>query len=917
MQTPAIKRGVIDSIGKNKIKHDFGNVVSATVNKGDLKKLESDARIESIELVGVKHILLQGSVPLINATTTKSLTVNGINLTGLGQTVCVIDTGVNYSHSDLGGCYGNNNAASACKILGGWDYCADDVSCTTEDNIPNDVHGHGTHVSGIISANGSIKGVAPDTKLVVIKVCDSTGTYCSDDDIQAGINWCVNNASTFNISAISISLGGGSYSNYCNSDQLASSINSAVGQSISVVIATGNSGSSTKISSPACVQNATPVSSTTKTDAISSFSNRNSLVQLMAPGGTNPGTGTCTATTTDENRICSSYYDGSYIAMSGTSMATPHVSASVAIINQFLRSTGQNKTPQQIASTLNSTGKQIYDSSSGLYFSRINLYSAIISLDITNPNVTLISPINSLETLNQSQTFRCNATDLSLKNMTFYLWNSSGTYHQTSQNISGNSHSFEANLTNIPISNYNWNCLYYDENSNSAFATSNFSLMITRLINITLISPGNATLSNSTNQTFTCNASSNTTLSNITLYIWNSTGVLNTNTTNVNGTSNQSSFNYTLTQDGNYTWNCMANTTSGDSSFASANYTLSIDSSIPSITAVSNSTTDTAAYISWNTSEAANASVAYGTNSTNLSSNATNVSFVTFRNISLSNLTPNTTYYYNVTSCDQARSCNTSGTYNFTTLPDITPPTLNFTASTDSNNVFVSRNWTYINVTAVDSWSNISTCLLQWTNNTGTTNITMTKSANGTSIFCYYNYTNLSDGTYNYTIFANDTRNNIGNTSRRNITLDTTPPTINLISPNSTNQTNSTVTFRFNTTDLLSPTMSCALYINGTYNQTISSVLNSTNTTFNATLAEANYNWNISCNDSANNTGNSSALNFTVNIPPTIIINSPTNTSQTYEKTSDTISINYTFNETFPVNITIYLLNTSGSVINS
>ena len=96
---------------------------------------------------------------------------NGINLTGEGQTICIIDTGIDYNHTDFGNCYGNNNPDSECKILGGIDYCADDTTCTSTDNYPDDAHGHGTHVAGIAAANGSLKGVAPGAKLIIIKAC--------------------------------------------------------------------------------------------------------------------------------------------------------------------------------------------------------------------------------------------------------------------------------------------------------------------------------------------------------------------------------------------------------------------------------------------------------------------------------------------------------------------------------------------------------------------------------------------------------------------------------------------------------------------------------------------------------------------------------------------------------------------------
>jgi len=80
--------------------------------------------------------------------------------TGLGETaqiieICIIDTGINYSHPDLGDCNTNEFLEGDCsRLIVGYDFCADDDDCTTNDTDPMDVNGHGTMVSGIAAANG-------------------------------------------------------------------------------------------------------------------------------------------------------------------------------------------------------------------------------------------------------------------------------------------------------------------------------------------------------------------------------------------------------------------------------------------------------------------------------------------------------------------------------------------------------------------------------------------------------------------------------------------------------------------------------------------------------------------------------------------------------------------------------------------
>jgi serine protease AprX len=277
-----------------------------------------------------------------------------------------------------------------------------------------DDNGHGIYVAGIVAANGGLKGVAPDSKIIAIKVCTSAGS-CSDANIMAGMDWCINNATRFNITTISMSIGADCdlqpsecFSSYCNADPIAGRVNQAVGENISVVISTGNDGSSTKISSPSCIQNVTAVSSSTKTNAMSSFANRNSLVDLLAPGGNSLISGSINSTEASKLGL---HKPRNYMVCSGTSMAAPHVSGALSLLRQYSSLTSQYTTPDSLQNTLNSTGIGIYDSASGLNFSRIQVYSALISLDNSLPIVNLSSPSNATTTLERNITFDCNATD--------------------------------------------------------------------------------------------------------------------------------------------------------------------------------------------------------------------------------------------------------------------------------------------------------------------------------------------------------------------------------------------------------------------------------------------------------------------------------------------------------------------------
>ena len=185
------KRELKDSIN---IKHEFNDKVSAVISQEELEELENNPNIESIEEVPMRRVFLQDSAPLVNATNTWTHKLNNINLTGTGETVCILDTGVNFNHVDL---QGKN---LTCIID-----CVSGASCV-ENCSASDWHGHGTHVAGIVAANGKLKGVAKGANIISIQVCDSGGT-CAGDDTELGIQWCVDNSETYNISVISMSLG--------------------------------------------------------------------------------------------------------------------------------------------------------------------------------------------------------------------------------------------------------------------------------------------------------------------------------------------------------------------------------------------------------------------------------------------------------------------------------------------------------------------------------------------------------------------------------------------------------------------------------------------------------------------------------------------------------------------------------------
>jgi hypothetical protein len=260
--------------------------------------------------------------------------------TGEGIVIAVIDTGVDYNHSDLddniwvnsgevaGDGIDNDNNGYVDDVRG-WDF-------VSNDNNPMDEEGHGTHVSGIIAAedNGTgITGVAYNARIMPVRVLDENGSgYVSD--VAAGIRYAANNGAN----VINLSLGGG-----YDSD-VEAAIQYAVGRGVVVVMASGNEYDS-QPGYPARMadQYGIAVGAVDRNNRIPSFSNRAGstvLDYVVAPGVD----------------IYSTTPNNSYDSYNGTSMATPHVAGVAAL----MLSANSNLTPAQVESlltqTANSTG---------------------------------------------------------------------------------------------------------------------------------------------------------------------------------------------------------------------------------------------------------------------------------------------------------------------------------------------------------------------------------------------------------------------------------------------------------------------------------------------------------------------------------------------------------------------------------
>ena len=422
------------------------------ISESDLNELLEDPNIVSVKEDEIFTILLGQSVPLINASYVQNIQINGVNLTGRGRSVCVIDTGINSSHESLAG----RVVAEKCFCdvtddgLGG---CCPDT--TNEDTDATDDHGHGTHVAGIIASNKTVIGVAPEANIVAVKVANSAGNALFSD-IEQAVEWCVANAEIYNMTVISISLGAGSYSANCDAtySSLTADITAAENKNISVTVASGNDGYTSNIAAPACISNTISVGmtydanvggvawssgctdSTTAIDKIACATNRNSLLDILAPGAI----------------ILSTSYTGSTTSKSGTSMAAPHMAGIITLLQQYEQDVeGKNLTVDTINNSVRN-GVIVSDAGgSGLNFIRTDLLAALYSIDNVIPNI--INPNTSSQNnyIYNNISFSVNATDVLEINTVFIEANWTGTHANYTMWSQGN------NLYNYSIENSSFN----------------------------------------------------------------------------------------------------------------------------------------------------------------------------------------------------------------------------------------------------------------------------------------------------------------------------------------------------------------------------------------------------------------------------------------------------------------------------
>jgi subtilisin family serine protease len=288
-----------------------------------------DRHLSKIWLDGKVKASLDASVPLIGAPAAWQA-----GLDGTGVTVAVLDTGIDTAHPDLADRVTESVNFSAAK-----------------DAI--DHFGHGTHVASTIAGSGAAsggryKGVAPGAKLLNGKVLDDNGSG-PDSDVIAGMEWAASKARI-----VSMSLGSGPTDGTDPTSEAVNKLSAQYGTLF--VIAAGNAGpGANTVASPGAADSALTVGASSKTDTMASFSSRGPRVGdgAVKPEITGPGVSIVAARAA--GTAIGTPVGDRYTTLSGTSMATPHVAGSAAILAQE----HPDWTGPQIKAQLTSTAKPI------------------------------------------------------------------------------------------------------------------------------------------------------------------------------------------------------------------------------------------------------------------------------------------------------------------------------------------------------------------------------------------------------------------------------------------------------------------------------------------------------------------------------------------------------------------------------
>ncbi len=333
--------------------------IAASVPEAAIEGLRKTPRVTSVDPDGEVYLI---DAELDNAWGVKRIGAGNVHPynKGTGVKVAIIDTGIDYSHPDLDANY-----------AGGYDFAMGDSD-------PMDYHGHGTHVAGIVAAedndlDSSVVGVGPEVRLYALKVFDDDGSGGRWSDIIAALQWAVDSGIqvTNNSYGTSVNPGG----------TVEAAFNNAEAAGVLNVAAAGNSGNprgkDNKVIWPARYDSVIAVATTDTNDNRAWWSSTGDQVELAAPGVSIPST----------------WKDGGYNTISGTSMASPHVAGTAALViaTGITDANGNGRINDEVRLRLQQTADDLGDPGRDSWYG-----FGLVDADEAAPNTTPVEPTHDV-----------------------------------------------------------------------------------------------------------------------------------------------------------------------------------------------------------------------------------------------------------------------------------------------------------------------------------------------------------------------------------------------------------------------------------------------------------------------------------------------------------------------------------------
>jgi subtilisin family serine protease len=359
---------------------DLYPLVTVTADAEAIEELAESPDVVRVHPNELHAPTVDTSVPVING---DELHARGI--VGAGQSVAILDTGIDAAHEFFGG----RVAAEACFSGGGGgaSLCGNGESSQTGPGAAQcdeALCDHGSHVAGIAAgaAAGGIEqvnGVAPGADIIAVQVfsrydsaedCAPSSPPCvraSSGDVIEGLEYVQGLAGDRDIAAVNLSLGSGEYTEHCQDSPYREALQGVRAAGVAPVISAGNDNLDASVGSPGCVAEAITVGATDDDDSVAGYTNRGPLLDVFAPG-------------TDVWSSVPSESDDAYGSKNGTSMAAPHVAGAFALLREELPDAGVN----ELEELLESTGTDITYDSAGT--------------QVTTPRIDLAAALPRIET---------------------------------------------------------------------------------------------------------------------------------------------------------------------------------------------------------------------------------------------------------------------------------------------------------------------------------------------------------------------------------------------------------------------------------------------------------------------------------------------------------------------------------------